>query len=85
MVSIAQEQNIICSKTRLDGTTHEQTIICKQLFVGHVVGSRTMERQDKNASNDNVHARCVIGKLLTPFFHWREIVFDSEKLTIIFH
>ena len=41
------EQNIICSKTRLDGTTHEQTIICGQLFAGHVVSSRPMERKKK--------------------------------------
>ena len=47
MVPITHEQNIICSKTRLDGTTHEQTIICRQLFAGHVVGSRPMERKKK--------------------------------------
>ena len=47
MVPIAHEQNIICGKTRLDGTTHEQTIICRQLFAGHVVGSRPMERKTK--------------------------------------
>ena len=45
--SITHEQNIICSKTRLDGTTHEQTITCSQLFAGHVVGSRPMERKKK--------------------------------------
>ena len=27
LVPITHEQNIICSKTPLDGTTHEQTII----------------------------------------------------------
>ena len=37
MILIAQEQNIICSKT----------IICKQLFAGHVVGSRPMKRKEK--------------------------------------
>ena len=47
MVPNTHEQNIICSKTRLDGTTHEQTIICRQLFAGHVVGSRPMERKEK--------------------------------------
>ena len=47
--SITHGQNIIYSKTHLDGTTHEQTIICKQLFAGHVVGSRLMERKKKNA------------------------------------
>ena len=51
VIPITHEQNIIWSKTRLDGTTHEQTIICRQLFSGHVVGSRPMKRR-KNASND---------------------------------
>ena len=37
MISIAHEQNIICSKT----------IICRQLFAGHVVGSRPMKRKEK--------------------------------------
>ena len=53
MVPITHEQNIICSKTRLDGPTHEQIIICRQLFAGHMVGSWPMERKKKNASNDN--------------------------------
>ena len=47
VVLIIHEQNIICSKTRLDSTTHEQTIICRQLFAGHVVGSWPMERRKK--------------------------------------
>ena len=47
MVPITHEQNIICSKTRLDGTTHEQTIIRKQLLAGHVVDSRPKERKKK--------------------------------------
>ena len=42
VVPTTHEQNVICSKTRLDGMTHEQTIICRQLFAGHVVGSRPM-------------------------------------------
>ena len=40
VVSITHEQNIICSKTHLDGTVLEQTIICRQLFAGHVVVSQ---------------------------------------------
>ena len=46
-VPITHEPNIICSKTRLDGTTHEQTIICRQLFAGHVVDPRPIERKEK--------------------------------------
>ena len=48
-VSFTRVQNIICSQTlsqtQLDGIAHEQTIICKQLFAGHVVGSRQMKRK----------------------------------------
>ena len=39
------EQNIICSQTQLDDIAHEQSIICRQLFAGHVVGSQPMKRK----------------------------------------
>ena len=44
-VSFTYEQNIICSQTLVDGIAHEHTIICRQLFAGHVVGSRPMKRK----------------------------------------
>ena len=44
-VSFTHMQNIICSQTQLDGIAHEQTIICRQLFAGHVVSSRPMKRK----------------------------------------
>ena len=44
-VSFTHVQNIICSQTQLDGIAHEQTIICRPLFAGHVVGSRPMKRK----------------------------------------
>ena len=53
MVSFTHEQNIICSQTQLDDILHEQTIICWQLFAGHVVGSR-QEKEQQLSSNDNV-------------------------------
>ena len=31
----------------LDSITHEQTIICRQLFAGHVVGSQPMKMGGK--------------------------------------
>ena len=37
VMSTAQDQNIICSKT----------LICRQFFAGHVLGSRPMKRKDK--------------------------------------
>ena len=45
MVLFTHEQNITCGQTQLDNIAHEQTIICKQLFAGHVVGSRPMKRK----------------------------------------
>ena len=45
MVSFTHEQNIICSQTQLDDIAHEQTIIRRQLFAGHVVGFRPMKRK----------------------------------------
>ena len=29
----------------MDGIAHKQTIICRQLFAGHVVSSRSMKRK----------------------------------------
>ena len=41
-------------KTHLYGTTHEQTIICRQLFAGHVGGGLSAnEKEGKNALNDH--------------------------------
>ena len=45
MVSSTHEQNSICSPKKLNDIAHEQTIICRQLFAGHVVGSRPMKRK----------------------------------------
>ena len=39
---------LLAAKHVLSGTTHGQSIICKQLFAGHVVGSRPMERKKTN-------------------------------------
>ena len=39
------EKNSICSPKKLNDIAHEHTIICRQLFAGHVVGSRPMKRK----------------------------------------
>ena len=44
---ILHGQHIICSKTHLDGITHEQTIICGQLSPGHVVDLQPMKMKSK--------------------------------------
>ena len=53
-VSFTHVHNIICSQTQLDGIAHEQTIICRQLFGGHVVGSRPRKRK-KNLIRMIIH------------------------------
>ena len=45
MVSFMHEENSICSQKQLNDITHEHTIIYRQLFAGHVVGSRPMKRK----------------------------------------
>ena len=45
MVSFTNEQNSICSQKQLNDIAHEHTIICRQLFAGHMLGSRPMKRK----------------------------------------
>ena len=50
MVLFTHEQNIINrSQTQLDDIEHEQTIICRQLFVGRMVGFRPMKSEEQFA------------------------------------
>ena len=53
VVPFTHGQNIICSQAQLDDIAHEQTITCRQLFAGHVVGFRSMKRKKKFATNSN--------------------------------
>ena len=45
----------LCMNPDLDGITHEQTIICRQLFAGHLVDSRLMKgrKNELMISNGN--------------------------------
>ena len=45
LVSFAHEQNIIYSQTHLNDIVYEHSIICRQLFAGHMVGSQPMKRK----------------------------------------
>ena len=38
---------LFIAKSSLDPYAHEKTIICRQLFAGHVVGSEPMKRMEK--------------------------------------
>ena len=70
---VPHEKNIICSKTRLDGTTHEQTIICRQLFAGHLVDSRPIDGKEKSASNDNwvcLSESCLSHDVIRALCYW---------------
>ena len=53
VVSFTHEQNIICSQTQLGDIAHEQTIIWRQLFAGHVVDIRLIKKEEKFESHDN--------------------------------
>jgi len=53
---ITHAQNIVCNKTRLDCTTHEQTISCRQLFASCELSAN--ENEEKDASNDKY---CCLG------------------------
>ena len=54
VVSFTHGQSIICSRTQLNDIAHEQTIIYRQLFLGHVVRSGPIQRKknlDRMISN----------------------------------
>ena len=53
VVSFTHEQNIICSQTQLGDIAHEQTIIWRQLFAGHVVDIRLIRKEENFESHDN--------------------------------
>ena len=68
MVSFMHEQNIISNRTQLDNIAHEQTIICGQLFTGHVVGLRPMKRKK------NLHqVIMIIRSMLYSYPTWQGI------------
>lgn len=70
-----REKNVICAfaqhylQPRLDDTAHKQTIICRQLSAGQVVGCWPMKRKKKIALKDNIsslkeHMSSKVGKNL---------------------
>ena len=87
---------LFAAKTHLDGITHEQTIVCRQLFADHVVGSQPMKR-GKNSSNDNniylllvafpfltSQLKLLIGKF-TDFKFERETYLECALNTFCYH
>ena len=59
MVSSTHEQNNTCSPKKLNNTAHEHTIICRQLFAGHVVGSQPMNRKKHLHRLDKLNDRAL--------------------------
>ena len=58
------KENIICRKRKLEDVAHEQTIICRQLIAGHVIGSRLMRRKlnlDQMITNIMLHSAVRVG------------------------
>ena len=45
VVSFIHEQNITCSQIQLDDIAHEQTIIRRQFFAGHMVDFQPIKRK----------------------------------------
>ena len=87
-VSFSHVQNIICSQTQLDGIAHEQTIICRQLFVGYLVGSRPMKKK-KNLLwmiilNISIFEWLQKAELLQKYaWNWRQIKLRMNTIFII--
>ena len=46
VVLFMHEQNIICSQTQLDDIAHEQTVIRRQFFAGHMVDLQPIKRRN---------------------------------------
>ena len=51
------------AKSQLDTYVHEQTIICRQLFIDHMVGSGLIKKEGKREVNDDNNNRNIIFNL----------------------
>jgi len=71
VVLIMHEQNFICSQTKKDDIVHKQTIICRQLFAGHVVRFRPIKRKN------NLH-RMIINVTSSLLGHSINVLFEEE-------
>ena len=60
---------LFVAKTDLDGITHEQIIICRQLFAGHVVGSQPMKMGEK------------IHRMINTFVFWKQVMYYFTSVT----
>ena len=79
-VSFAHEQNIICSQTHLNDIAYEHSIICRQLFAGHVLGSRPMKRKKIYLSDNHHYFSSVDIKICITkrFTWWKQVRFGWQ-------
>ena len=72
---------ILFSETKLDDIAHEQTIICRQLVAGHVVGSWPMKRK-RNLQWMIISFIANLFKLIWTALtaSWRSAVSNRERL-----
>ena len=77
MVSFTHEQNSICSQKQLNDIAHEHTIICRQLFAGHVVGSRPMKRKKQLLRMIIIVVKRTFPKEKETLFALKSVVFDK--------
>ena len=80
VLSFTHEQNNICSQTQLDDIAPEQTIICRQLFAGHVVGSQPKKRKK------NLH-RMIVENISSYFIdtHFSQNLLPFRRYCRIFY
>ena len=86
-----QEQNTIYSQTQLVGLhcAWEQTIICRQLFAGHVLGSQPIKRKknlhqmiicnnNNNNNNNNDVIIIIIIIIIIYYYYYYYVIFISD-------
>ena len=73
---------LFAAKHVLNGTTREQIIISRQLFAGHVVGSRTMESKKK--MRQTIMEVVLIDRQINEnLFYWQPINNDRQTLQAV--
>ena len=57
-----------CNQTQLDDFAHEQTIICRQLFAGHLVGFQPMKKKN-NLHGSHILSVFFVGYPIRHCYH----------------
>ena len=78
VVSFTHEQNIICSQTQLDDIANEQVIICRQLFVAHVLAFWVMKRKT-NLHRMIIRIKWFVGDSARYSGFFGKVIFPSKN------